>query len=150
MTSRWQIVFDERGLTALKLRKSSGQKLPNGRSASQQSKWRAGAEKELRAYLAGRSKSCAVPYDISALPPFTRAVLQLTTTIPYGEVRSCTWMARRLGKPKAARAVGNALARNPLPMVIPCHRAVRADGTFGPFVLGPAWKKGLLRLEKSP
>jgi methylated-DNA-[protein]-cysteine S-methyltransferase len=79
-----------------------------------------------------------------------RAVLELTTTIPYGEVRSYTGTARRLGKPKAARVVGNALARNPLPIIIPCHRGVRADGSFGPFVLGPAWKKRLLRLEKSP
>jgi methylated-DNA-[protein]-cysteine S-methyltransferase len=53
-----------------------------------------------------------------------------------------------LGPPGSARAVGNAPARNPLPIIIPCHRVVRRDGTVGPFVLGPRWKKRLLCLEK--
>jgi methylated-DNA-[protein]-cysteine S-methyltransferase len=146
MTSRWQIVANERGVTGLKLR---SQKKPAVKPrVAQAARWCACAEKELRAYFAGRLTSFAAPFDISALPPFTQAVLKVTANIPYGEVRSYEWVARQLGKPKAARAVGNALARNPIPIIIPCHRIVRTDGTIGVFALGPEWKKKLLSLEK--
>jgi methylated-DNA-[protein]-cysteine S-methyltransferase len=104
---------------------------------------------ELREYFAGRRKSFVSRCDIDRLPPFTQAVLRLTAKIPYGRVRSYQWLARRLGKPKAARAVGNALARNPIPIFIPCHRIVRRDGAIGNFLLGSGWKKRLLDLEKS-
>ncbi|MCZ6626311.1 MAG: MGMT family protein [Deltaproteobacteria bacterium] len=93
-------------------------------------------------------RSFSTPCDLGGLPPFTRAVLRITAQIPYGEVRSYRWVAQRLGKPNATRAVGNALARNPIPIIIPCHRVVRSDGTLGGFALGRDWKKGLLDLEK--
>jgi methylated-DNA-[protein]-cysteine S-methyltransferase len=105
-------------------------------------------EKELRAYLAGRSTSFAASCDISALPPFAQAVLKFIAKIRYGEIRSYAGVARKPGKPEAARAVGNALARNPLPIMIPCHRIVCTDGTIGPFALGSAGKRKLLALEK--
>ncbi len=107
------------------------------------------AKRELRAYFAGRLTTFTSHYDIRHLPRFTQSVLELTARIPYGEVRSYEWMARRLKKPKAARAVGNALGRNPVPIIIPCHRVVRSDGTIGGFALGSAWKRKLLALEKS-
>lgn len=107
------------------------------------------AERELRAYFAGRLTAFTSHYDIRHLSRFTRSVLDLTASIPYGEVRSYEWMARKLRNPKAARAVGNALGRNPVPIIIPCHRVVRSDGTIGGFALGSAWKKKLLSLEKS-
>jgi methylated-DNA-[protein]-cysteine S-methyltransferase len=75
-------------------------------------------------------------------------VLKAATQIPYGEVRSYRWLAQRLGKPKAARAVGNALARNPIPIIIPCHRVVRSNGTIGGYAFGTALKKRLLEMEK--
>lgn len=111
-------------------------------------RWRRRAEGELSAYLAGRRRGFTLRRDIRALPPFTRAVLRLVAHIPYGEVRTYSWVARQLGKPKAVRAVGHALARNPLPIFIPCHRVVRADGVIGPFALGSKWKEKLLALEK--
>ena len=111
-------------------------------------RWRVKAQKELRSYLSGRSRSFSTPCDLRGLPAFTHAVLKAAAQIPYGEVRSYPWLAQRLGKPKAARAVGNALARNPIPIIIPCHRVVRSNGTLGGYALGTGLKKRLLEMEK--
>ena len=67
--------------------------------------------------------------------------------IPRGEVRSYSWLDRRIGKPGAARAVGNALSTNPFPLIIPCHRAVRSNGRIGGFQGGPTMKRELLEME---
>ena len=147
MTSQWQIAASDRGVTDLRLSRKRGAARDQAGNALAE-RWRAAAAKELDAYLAGRLRSFTLRYDIGALPPFTQAVLKLTAKIPYGAVRSYAWVARKLGKPNAARAVGNALARNPVPIIIPCHRIVRADGTLGAFALGSGWKKRLLDLEK--
>ncbi|MBI2087138.1 MAG: MGMT family protein [Deltaproteobacteria bacterium] len=112
-------------------------------------RWQELATKELSAYLAGRLRSFSAPCDLSGLPAFTRAVLKITVRIPYGQVRSYRWIAGLLGKPGASRAVGNALARNPIPIVIPCHRVVQSDGGLGGYALGMNWKRRLLDLEKS-
>ncbi len=69
-------------------------------------------------------------------------------TIPFGETRSYGWMARKIGNPDAARAVGRALGANPWPLLIPCHRIIRTDGTIGGFSSGLKWKRYLLKLEK--
>lgn len=69
--------------------------------------------------------------DLSTVTPFQREVLQAALSIPRGEVRSYAWIARELGHPRAVRAVGTALARNPIPFVIPCHRVVRTNGDLG-------------------
>jgi len=98
--------------------------------------------------FAGCLISFAAPCDISAPPPFTQDVHRFIARIPYSETRSYAWVARKLGKPKAARVVGNALAHNLLPITIPCHRIVRAGGTIGAFALGSEWQKKLLSLEK--
>jgi methylated-DNA-[protein]-cysteine S-methyltransferase len=67
--------------------------------------------------------------------------------IPYGETRSYMWLARQIGKPQAARAVGQALGRNPLPVIVPCHRVIASDGSPGGFTGGLHRKKMLLKLE---
>ncbi len=87
--------------------------------------------------------------DLSGKSNFARAILLACRRIPYGEIRSYGWLARVVGRPKAARPVGNVLARNPLPLVIPCHRVVRADGTLGGFSArgGLSLKARLLQLE---
>ncbi len=110
-------------------------------------RWHTLAGEELQAYFLGRLSSFSTPCDLRELPEFTQAVLKIVRRIPYGEVRSYCWVAQRLGKPKASRAVGNALARNPVLIVIPCHRVVRKDGSLGGYALGLAWKKSLLALE---
>jgi O-6-methylguanine DNA methyltransferase len=71
------------------------------------------------------------PIDLDTLTEFEQAVLRKTMEIPYGEVRPYSWVAREIGRPKAVRAVGSALAGNPVTFVIPCHRVVRADGHIG-------------------
>ena len=147
MTTRWLISASDRGITGITLNGKSRErkKIGGGRSA----RLRAGAARELAAYFTGRRKTFTSPCDIRALPQFTRSVLRIAARIPYGDVRSYQWIARKLGNPKAARAVGNALARNPVPIIIPCHRVVRRDGAIGGFALGAAWKKKLLNLEKT-
>ena len=85
--------------------------------------------------------------DFSVCSGFQRTVLVEEMNIPRGEVCSYGWLARRIGKPGAARAVGNALATNPFPLIIPCHRAVRSDGSIGGFQGGPDMKRDLLEME---
>ena len=85
--------------------------------------------------------------DLASCPPFQRAVLRAEHAIPRGKVSSYGLLAARLGRPGAARAVGNALATNPFPIVVPCHRAVRADGGIGGYQGGSAMKRALLAME---
>jgi methylated-DNA-[protein]-cysteine S-methyltransferase len=111
------------------------------------------AEEELREYLAGRRKVFRVPVDPAAYPQaFARRVLlDATRAIPFGVVRTYGEIARAVGKPGAARAVGGALGRNPVPIVVPCHRVVATGGlggySGGAEGTGLQWKRQLLRLE---
>ena len=75
-------------------------------------------------------------YDLSGLTEFEQAVLRKTLEIPRGEVRTYSWVAREIGRPRAVRAVGTALANNPIPILIPCHRVVRSDGVIGQYGAG--------------
>lgn len=86
--------------------------------------------------------------DLGALTEFEQAVLRKTMEIPYGEVRPYSWVAREIGRPRAVRAVGSALAGNPIAFVIPCHRVVRADGRIGDYGAGgPEAKREVLEKE---
>lgn len=85
-----------------------------------------------------------LPLDLSAVTPFRRRVLETAATIPRGEVRSYGWLAAHVGKPGAARAVGSAMATNPVPLIVPCHRVVRSDGRIGAYSLGGADNKWAL------
>ncbi len=104
---------------------------------------------ELDEYLRGRRKGFSLPIDWGGLRPFQRLVLQQVYRIPYGETRSYGDLARHLGRPHAARAVGCAVASNPMPLVIPCHRVIGADGKLRGYSGGQglATKEWLLRLE---
>ena len=87
-------------------------------------------------------------FDLRGLTPFEQAVLRKTYQIPRGEVRPYGWVAREIGHPAAVRAVGTALANNPIPYFIPCHRVVRTDGHIGNYGGGgPEAKKAILDLE---
>jgi len=88
--------------------------------------------------------------DLGGLPEFERRVLTLLRRIPRGEVRPYSWLAREAGRPAAARAVGNSMARNPVPLLIPCHRVVKADGGIGNYAFGSEMKRELLRREGAP
>jgi len=85
--------------------------------------------------------------DLDRCQPFQRSVLMAEYGIPRGYVSTYGRIARHIGRPGAARAVGNSLARNPFPIVIPCHRAVRSDGSLGGFQGGSAMKQRLLEAE---
>ena len=101
----------------------------------------------LQRYAAGKRVVFAVPVDLSVGTEFQRKVWRVLATIPYGETRSYAWVARAIGQPRAARAVGAACGANPVPLIIPCHRVVASDGSLGGFNAGLKWKKRLLRLE---
>lgn len=87
-------------------------------------------------------------YDLRAVGEFDRAVLAKTLEIPRGEVRPYAWIAREIGHPRAVRAAGSALGRNPVPILIPCHRVVRSDGDTGNYAFGPQLKVELLHAER--
>lgn len=95
-----------------------------------------------RSLLEGRPR-----VDLRGLSPFERAVLEKALEIPAGQVRPYWWIAREIGRPRAVRAVGSALGRNPIPVLIPCHRVVRGDGRIGDYVFGSANKRALLQAE---
>ncbi len=85
--------------------------------------------------------------DISDLTPFDQSALRAAATIPPGEVRSYTWIAESIGQPSAARAVGRAMARNPVALLYPCHRVVDATGALHQYAYGVELKARLLELE---
>jgi O-6-methylguanine DNA methyltransferase len=105
------------------------------------------AREELTEYLAGRRTFFSVPLDLE-VPPFQARVLAAADRVPFGQVSSYAELARRIGHPRAARAVGNALGANPVPIFLPCHRIVRGDGTWGHYAFGGALKTRLLELER--
>ena len=106
-------------------------------------------QREVIDYFAGRRRRFKVQIDLSELPLFRQAVLEACRRIPYGQTASYADLARAVGKPGAARAVGGAMAHNPLPLVIPCHRVLRSDGSLGGFssTEGTGEKEHMLRLE---
>jgi len=101
----------------------------------------------LKQYLNGEVVTFCDKLDLADATPFQQAVWGVTRSIPYGETRSYRWVAEQLGVPQARRAVGQALARNPLPIVVPCHRVIAANGSSGGFRGGIEMKHYLLEME---
>ncbi len=104
-------------------------------------------ERLLNRFLSGERVEFDVPFDLGEMGDFSRRVLLEVKAIPYGTVVSYGSIGRRLGYPMAARAVGQAVGRNPVPIVIPCHRVVTSDGRLGGFGMGLSLKEHLLALE---
>ncbi len=94
-----------------------------------------------------RGRSSTLTFDLRGLSDFQVAVLRATRTIPRGEVRPYAWIAQKINRPRAVRAVGTALATNPVPVLIPCHRVVRSDGSPGEYIFGAEVKHRLLHDE---
>jgi O-6-methylguanine DNA methyltransferase len=103
---------------------------------------------ELSSYFNGHRVNFKSILDLSIGTKFQRKVWEKVSEIPYGELRSYKWIASKIGNPNAVRAVGNAVGKNPVPPIIPCHRVIRSDGKLGGFSSGIALKKWLLKLEK--
>jgi O-6-methylguanine DNA methyltransferase len=106
-----------------------------------------GAAGQIRDYLAGKRTDIDVPLDLSWVTPFRRDVLLECARIPRGQVATYADLARRVGRPKAFRAVGNTMRTNPIPIAIPCHRVVGSDGSLTGFGGGLDMKQRLLALE---
>lgn len=102
---------------------------------------------ELEEYFKGERNQFEVPFDVSGISNFTRSVLEATAQIPFGHLTSYRGIAEKIGQPSATRAVGNALGRNPIPVVIPCHRIVRSDSSIGGYTGGLKIKERLLAIE---
>ena len=105
---------------------------------------------ELDEYFNGLRTGFTVPVDLQLAHGFQRAVLEALGTIGYGSTAGYAAVAEAAGSPRAARAVGTACARNPVPILVPCHRVTRSDGSLGGYIAGPAAKRLLLDLESRP
>lgn len=102
---------------------------------------------QLDLYFKGRLQSFDCPLDLSEGTPFQIRVWRKLTTIPYGKIRSYAWLAGAIDKPRAYRAVGNANGKNPIPIIVPCHRVIRENGDLGGYTGGTHIKRFLLDLE---
>ncbi|MDD5454708.1 MAG: methylated-DNA--[protein]-cysteine S-methyltransferase [Candidatus Ratteibacteria bacterium] len=116
----------------------------------------AAAIRELKSYLKGNLKTFKCKLDLEGPPktrragtPFQIKVWEKTGQIPYGKMYSYKFIAKKVGNPKAVRAVGNAMANNPIPLFIPCHRVIKSDGKLGRYGPGEDIKRKLLKLEKA-
>ncbi|MFZ5997271.1 MAG: methylated-DNA--[protein]-cysteine S-methyltransferase [Nitrospirota bacterium] len=104
---------------------------------------------ELDAYFKGELKEFAQKVKFASGTPFEQRIWRMLRKVPYGETRSYKWIAGRVGSPGAMRAVGQALGKNPLPIIVPCHRIIAADGSIGGFSSGVEAKRWLLEHEKT-
>jgi methylated-DNA-[protein]-cysteine S-methyltransferase len=109
----------------------------------------ADARRQLDQYFAGRRRRFELELDWRLTKGFRRSVLLATARIPYGTTASYREVATEAGRPKAVRAAGSALANNPLPILVPCHRVLRSGGELGSYLGGPEAKARLLELEGS-
>lgn len=103
---------------------------------------------ELERYLDGELRDFTVPVDLDGVSGFARDVLEVLSDVAYGSVTTYGDLATELGMPSAARAVGGACNRNPIPIIVPCHRVIAADGSLGGYALGTEVKRTLLGIER--
>jgi methylated-DNA-[protein]-cysteine S-methyltransferase len=142
LLGRFAIEASDRGVRRLAYRRGRDIATPRGRRHVER------AREELGEYLGGQRTFFTVPIDLE-VPAFQARVLAAADRVPFGEVTSYAELAQRIGHPRAARAVGNALGANPVPIFRPCHRIVRGDGTWGHYAFGAALKTKLLALERA-
>ncbi len=122
--------------------------LLNGIQATRSDSGLSEAVERLTRYFNGEPVDFVLKLDVRAGTEFQKATWETARRIPYGEVRSYSWIAQEIGKPKAVRAVGGAMGANPLPIIVPCHRVLRSDGGLGGYSGGLHWKPKLLALER--
>ena len=143
VVARFHIEADDHGVRRLTYGRGGDETTRAG------ARYAAQARAELAEYLAGRRTFFAVPVDLSGIGEFQAKVLREAARIPYGGTTSYAELAKRIGHPKASRAVGNALGANPVPVLVPCHRIIRGDGSWGHYAFGAPMKTALLSLERS-
>src|SRR3989442_12476812 len=143
LADRFRIEATERGVA--RLRPGRGNHGASARARAHAER----ARRELHEYLAGRRTFFTVGVGLAGVAAFQARVLAEAVRIPFGEVDSYAALARRVGRPRAARAVGNALGANPVPVIVPCHRVIRGDGSWGHYAFGGEMKTRLLALERA-
>jgi methylated-DNA-[protein]-cysteine S-methyltransferase len=143
LLDKFHVEASERGIARLLYGRGHDVAAGRGRLHAEQ------ARQELGEYLGGRRTFFTVPVDLSGIGEFQARVLGEANRIPFGQVTSYADLARRIGHPRAARAVGNALGANPVPVIVPCHRVIRGDGSWGHYAFGGALKTRLLELERT-
>jgi O-6-methylguanine DNA methyltransferase len=143
LLDRFHLEASERGVARLTYGRGRDVAAGRGRRHAEQ------ARHELGEYLAGRRTFFTVPVDFAGVGEFQGRVLAEAGRIPFGQVTSYATLARQIGHPRAARAVGNALGANPVPVIVPCHRVIRGDGSWGHYAFGGALKTRLLALERA-
>ena len=138
----------ERGLVAIEFAPLwQGRELPAAEGAAAQHLEE--AARQLGEYLAGERREFTVPVDFSGVTtPFRRRATQALAQIPYGETITYAQLAALAGNPRAVRAAASACARNPLPILYPCHRVVRSDGRIGEYLGGAELKQALIDMER--
>jgi methylated-DNA-[protein]-cysteine S-methyltransferase len=137
------VIFNSRGITRICL--SSDQfRWEFGETLAQ--KKHQNVRKEFREYFKRKRKRFTLSLLISGTK-FQTKVWDALLNIPYGQIRSYGWIAERVGTPRGGRAVGNAVGANPIPIIVPCHRVIRGDGTLGGYYYGPEIKRQLLKIE---
>ena len=134
----------ERGLAAIAF---DGRPLPGHLTANARHVERHPAKTQLREYFAGRRREFDLELDLGECTAFTREVLEALCDVGFGETIGYAELGARAGRPRAARAVGGACGRNPLPVVVPCHRVLPANGVLGGFSGGLDNKRALLAHE---
>lgn len=126
---------------------SRGNSLQKKPGSAKKIKMPPGFHRELKNYFQGKLKRFSFGTVFLIGTPFEKKVWKTLRTIPYGDLRSYAWVARKIGLPKAARAVGRANGKNPIPIVIPCHRVISSNGGIGGYSGEVAFKRKLLKLE---
>ena len=134
------MVFSGRYLTAISFKKPAG--IPYRSGAAPE-----GFIRQLKGYFEGSKIAFSQSIRFLKGTDFERRVWVALKDIPYGETRTYKWLAERIGMPKATRAVGHALSKNPIPIVLPCHRIIESDGSIGGYSSGVDVKRRLLELE---
>lgn len=141
------ISWNERGISRVEMctkKKDSTTKPPS---------WVSDAARRIANHLAGKNDDLkGINVDLSKSTPFTKKVYAALRRVSPGTVVTYAELAKKAGKPNAARAVGSAMAKNPVPLIVPCHRVIRADGRIGEFsaAAGPSLKRRLLGIEGAP
>jgi O-6-methylguanine DNA methyltransferase len=144
------VAATERGVCAVALRRTEAEFAEKHKGAIRDDAALAGIVAPLRRCMAGENVSLeSINVDMSDATEFQRAAWNELRAVPRGSVVSYRELAARIGRPRAARAVGNAMRRNPALLVIPCHRVVRSDGSLGGFACGTDIKRYLLSLESA-
>jgi len=144
------LIADNKGLNAILWEKEKPHRVPLQATAEKkENPIFENAKKQLQEYFEGRRQKFNLPLSLAGTA-FQKEVWQALAEIPFGEVRTYGEMAAKIGRPKAQRAVGAAIGRNPVSIVVPCHRVIGSDGSLTGFAAGLQTKSFLLRHENAP